>query len=340
MTTYQDAEHVMGMVFGFVPAQVVRVLAALDVADHLVDQPLSTAELAKLTNAHEPSLHRVLRVAVHLGLLALDADGRYELTAAGAPLRGDVRFSVKHLAREMGGEPTWSACGKLDHTVRTGQSGVEHLYGESGYDWLDRNPEEQADLYTWVVESARRDVPAIVAGLDLSKATEVVDIGGGNGILAAGLLAANPGLTATIVDLAVAVEHTRAVLAEAGVADRCSVVVGDFLAGPLPAGRDVYLAKGIVGDWSDADALRMLRNCADAMRADSELVLIDLIMPADGSPGDSLALMSDMCTLACGGQIRTGAHLRGLLGEAGLRITEIGGDQTEGGASLVHAVRQ
>ncbi|HEX3786454.1 MAG TPA: methyltransferase [Pseudonocardiaceae bacterium] len=339
MTTYQDAERLMDMVFGFIPAQVVHVLATLDIADHLVDQPASGAELAKLTASHEPSLRRLLRGAVHLGLLTLDAEGRYELTPAGQPLRGDVQFSIKHLAKEMGGEPTWSACGKLDQTVRTGRSGVQYAFGESGYDWLTKNPDEQADLYTWVVESARRDVPAVVAGLDLSGARTMVDVGGGNGILTAGLLVANPELTGTIFDLAAAQEYTGSLLAESGVAQRCALVVGNFLTDPLPPGQDVYLAKGIVSDWADDDALRILRGCAEAMRADSELVLIDLVMPADDAATDSLALMSDLCTLACGGEVRTEAHLRSLLDDAGLRLVEVGGSQVEGGTSLIRAVR-
>lgn len=339
MTGYQDAERLLNMVFGFIPAQVVHVMATLDLADHLADRPASLDELAKLTASHEPSLHRLLRVAVHLGLLTVDAEGRYELAPPGQLLRGDIHFSVKHLAREMGGDPTWSACGKLAHTVRTGQPAVEYVFGDSGYVWLSKNPDEQSDLYTWVIESARRDVPAVVGRLDLSTARDMVDVGGGNGVLTAGLLTANPGLTGTIFDLPAAQENTRSILEEAGVADRCTLVTGNFLADPLPAGRDVYLVKGIVSDWQDDDARRILRNCAEAMRADSRMVLIDLIMPADGAAADPLALMSDLCTLACGGAIRTEAQLRNLLGEAGLRIVEIGGSQAEGGQSLVYAVK-
>ncbi|QUQ65268.1 methyltransferase [Kutzneria sp. CA-103260] len=339
MTAHKDAARLMDLVFGFIPAQVVHTVATLDLADRLADEPASLEELARLTNCHEPSLRRLLRGAVHLGLLVVNEEGSYELTSSGQLLRADVPCSVKYLAREMGGEPTWSACGRIEHTVRTGQPAVEHVFGRSSYAWMADNPSAEASLYAWVLETARRDAPAFVAALDVADARDMVDVGGGNGILTAGLLAVNPGLTGTIFDRAAGLENARAVLEEAGISDRCSLVVGDFLTDPLPAGRDVYVVKGVLSDWVDDDAVRVLQACHRAMRADSRLFLIDLIMPALDTTSDPVAVMSDLCTLACGGAIRTEKEFRDLLAAAGLRLEEVSGNQAETGASILHVVK-
>ncbi|MEU0885774.1 methyltransferase [Lentzea sp. NPDC005914] len=338
MTVREQAARLMDLVFGFIPAQVVHTMAVLDVADRLAEAPATPPELAKILDCHEPSLRRLLRGAVHFGLVHVDDEDRYALTSSGELLRADVPYSVKHLAREMGSEPTWSACGSLGHTIRTGQPAVEHVFGTSSYAWMTENPDAEASLYHWVIETARRDAPAVVAALDLAGVRDVVDVGGGNGILTAGLLTANPGLTSTVFDRAAGLEHTAAMLADAGVADRCALVTGDFLADPLPAGRDVYVLKGVLSDWVDEHSVEILRNCRTAMRDDSRLLVVDLVMPVD-TASDPLALMSDLCTLACGGAIRTEAEFAGLFAAAGLKLTGISGNQAQTGASILHVVK-
>jgi hypothetical protein len=63
---------------------------------------------------------------------------------------------------------------------------------------------------------------------DLSSIGTVVDVGGGQGRLLAGLLEATPGLSGVLVDRPEVVAGAEAVLRAAGVADRCAVVGGDF----------------------------------------------------------------------------------------------------------------
>ncbi|WET77366.1 methyltransferase [Amycolatopsis sp. QT-25] len=207
--TRQDTARVMDMVFDFVPAQIVRTLATLDLAERLAGGPVPLEELAKLTDCHEPSLRRLLRGAVFLGLLIRNEEGAYELTSAGQLLRADVAGSVKYPALQMAGEPTWSACGKIEHTVRTGQSAVQHVFGQSSYAWLADDPASQALFYQCCTEAARQDVPGLVRSLDLAGAHDLVDVGGGNGVLMAGLLAGNPGLSGTIFDQPAGLETLR-----------------------------------------------------------------------------------------------------------------------------------
>lgn len=338
MTVHEDAGRLMDLVFGFVKAQVVHTMVTLDIAEHLVEAPTTSAGLAERIHCHEPSLRRLLRGAAYLELVTVDADERYTVTRLGQLLCQDAPLSMKYMAKALIGQPMWAACGRLDHTVRTGQAATEHVLGQSAYAWLADHAEEQETLYSWVVESARSDVPRIVDSLDLSGVTSFVDVAGGNGILATALLMAYPRLTGTIFDLATALKNTHPLLAKAGVADRCSLVAGDFLTDPIPAGHDVYLAKGVLSDWAGAAIVHVLRNCRRAMSSDSRLLLVDLIMPAGGT-SDPLAVLSDLCTLPCGGAIRTEAELRELLATAGLRLVAVTGDQSRTGTSVLHVVK-
>ena len=58
------------MVAAFRVSQALYVAAALGIADHLADGPKDSDELARLTGAHAPSLHRLLRALAGIGVFA------------------------------------------------------------------------------------------------------------------------------------------------------------------------------------------------------------------------------------------------------------------------------
>lgn len=149
----------------------------------------------------------------------------------------------------------------------------------------------------------------------------------------------NAGLSGTIFDQAAGLENTQATLEDAGVADRCTLVAGDFLTDPLPAERGAYVVKSVLCDWGDDDVVRILRSCRQAMCADSTLFVIDMVLPEGDTTPDPVALMSDLCTLARGGAIRTEKEFGALFAEAGLRPVEISGGQPGTHTNILRAVK-
>jgi hypothetical protein len=105
------------------------------------------------------------------------------------------------------------------------------------------------------------------------------------------------------------------------VADRCEVIAGDFFTA-VPQDADGYVLKLILHDWSDEQALRILRVVRAAMRPDSRLLILDAVIP----PGDAFdqAKVLDVQMLALtGGRERTQEDFEKLLDAAGLRLHEI-----------------
>ena len=70
---------------------------------------------------------------------------------------------------------------------------------------------------------------------------KLVDVGGGEGALMAGILA-NPKLRGVVFDMPRVAEGANAQIAAAGLADRCEFVGGDFFE-TVPAGADAYTAE-------------------------------------------------------------------------------------------------
>jgi len=113
-----------------------------------------------------------------------------------------------------------------------------------------------------------------------------------------------------------------AVLARAGVLDRCQVLGGSFFDG-VPAGADAYLLKRIIHDWDDAPATAILSRCREAMPGRGVLLLVERLLPAVApSAADETVTFLDLDMMVMnGGRERTEAGYRALLEAAGLRHT-------------------
>src|ERR1700722_16320922 len=66
----------------------------------------------------------------------------------------------------------------------------------------------------------------------------------------------------------------------AGVADRCRIVPGDFLAS-VPTGADAYVVSNVLMDCDDAVAITLLGNCRVAMVPTGRLFVVERVIPAD-----------------------------------------------------------
>jgi hypothetical protein len=90
----------------------------------------------------------------------------------------------------------------------------------------------------------------------------------------------------------------------------------------VPEGADAYILKGVIHDWSDDDALRILKRCRQAIKDDGRLLLVEMILKPSGEPdpgtfGDVL-----MLTLV-GGRERTESDFRALLLKAGFELLRV-----------------
>lgn len=94
------APHVQLIQMGgaFAVSSIVYATAKLGLADQLASGPKSAAELADPMHVHAPSLYRLMRTLVSLGILAERTEQRFALTEVGEALKtgapGSARSSV------------------------------------------------------------------------------------------------------------------------------------------------------------------------------------------------------------------------------------------------------
>jgi len=88
----------------------------------------------------------------------------------------------------------------------------------------------------------------------------------------------------------------------------------------VPEGADAYFMKHILHDWSDADCLRILANCARAMSDRAKLLVCEKLVPPGNDPNVAKTMDLVMLVMTDGGRERTEAEFRGLFTRAGLRM--------------------
>jgi len=224
--------------------------AKLGIADLLGTGPQRCDDLAKATGTHAPALRRVLRLLASAGVFAETEDGRFELTPVGSCLQsGPGSFRpVALLFTSPGVRAAW---GDLLHSVRTGEPALSHVFGVGSFEYFAQHPEEAAVFDEAMGAFTAMVAIAVAAAYDFSRFGTIIDVGGGEGALLAGILRANPALRGVVFDMPRVAEGANETIAAAGLGDRCEFVGGDFFEA-VPGGGDAYILKHVIHDWDDA----------------------------------------------------------------------------------------
>src|SRR4051812_50176767 len=88
---------------------------------------------------------------------------------------------MRSTAMVMGEEWVWRPWGALLHSIKTGETAFDHLYGKGAFDWLKEHPAEARLFDDFQAEGTRRSAEAVARAYDFSSTRTVVDIGGGAG---------------------------------------------------------------------------------------------------------------------------------------------------------------
>jgi hypothetical protein len=306
---------------GYWISQSLYVAAKLGLPDLLESGPKRPEDLAHATGTHAPSLYRLLRAPLaSVGVFNEKPDGTFTQTPLSAGLRSSPTGAQRAMAIMMG-EEHYRAWGELLYSVQTGKPAFDHLFGKPIFNYLAEHP-EQARIFDDAMTGVHgAETRAMLNAYDFSPINTLVDVGGGNASLLSVVLQQHRTMNAVLFDRPDVVENARANLRRAGLEARCKVVGGNFFES-VPEGGDAYLLRHIIHDWDDAQALTILRNCRQAMKAKTRLLLVESVIPPGNNPFFGKLLDLTMLVLP-GGQERTEAQYGELFAGAGFRLSRI-----------------
>ncbi len=320
--TVPPSVALLQLVAGSWIGRAISVAAKLGIADLLGDGPRGCDDLARTVGAHAPTLYRLLRTLASVGVFAEAEGGRFALTPLAECLRTEAPNSIRAYAIMLGEGWFWRPWGDLPHSVATGGSGFEHVFGMSLFEYLGRQPEAAAIYNEAMTNRSRQVNAAVLAACDFSGIHKLVDVGGGHGALLEAILAAHSGMTGVLFDLPQVVEGARGRLGAAGLLDRCELVGGDFFES-APRGGDAYLLKHVLHDWDDERAVAILRSCYRAMARGARLLVVEIVIPPGNGPSFGKMLDLQMLVMYHGGRERTQAEYAALFAAAGFELARV-----------------
>ena len=331
-----DAMTLMNLTAGKWVSQAIAVAAELGIADLLKDGTKTAAEIARLSNASEESVYRLLRALGSVGLFAETGNRKFRLTAMGKLLRTDSPQALGAYARFVGHGSTWLPWGDLVHSVRTGEPAFDHVFAMPIFDYFAKTPEAAAVFDAAMTSISTWESKAVVAAYDFPGIATLVDVAGGHGLMIMTILKANKKMHGVLFDLPHVTAGAATLLRSGGVADRCQIVSGDFFTS-VPEGGDAYIMKHILHDWDDDRAVQILRNCYSAMGRGGKVLIVDPVIPSGNAAHFGKLLDLEMLALTPRGRERTQAEFRELLKRSGFKLRRV--IPTETHLSIVEAVR-
>jgi SAM-dependent methyltransferase len=310
------------MISGVWLAQLIYAAARLGIADLLKDGPKSIENIAQSTNTQVPYLYRALRALASYGIFSEVEKGTFALTPLAETLQEGTPDSMRNLAITCGEDYYFTPFGQIIHTLQTGKSAFHKTHGIGLFEYLTKNPEMEIFFNKAMPDYTSQINIGFVATYDFSQATKVLDIGGGYGQLIIPVLKKYPHLKGILFDRPTVIDGSKKSIADAGLADRCECVGGNFFEG-VPSGGDVYMLSSIIHGWDDKDSAAILGNCRRAMVDNGKLLLADLVVAPGNEPSFAKIHDINLMIAADSGKERTEEEFRKLFELAGLKLTRI-----------------
>jgi O-methyltransferase domain len=295
----------------------IAMVAEIGIADRVATAPATPDALASACNVDADALMRVLRFLASHEVFEADAHGAIRNTPISELLRstpGSMRDQVRAAWQDV----IWDTYRQLPVTLRTGEPAFDKAFGMPFFDYLAAHPEIGARFDASMALMSMPENAALAAAYPFEGT--VVDVGGGRGGLLSAILRQHPAARGVLFDQASVLQDVGQLLV-AGQLDRCTLCEGDFFTA-VPAGGDLYVLKRILHDWSDADALRVLRACRAALHGDARVLVVDAVLSPGNAPDPNKMLDVGIMALTRGRE-RTAEDFQRLFAAAGLTLRRI-----------------
>ncbi len=315
MTKKWTAEEILNMARLFQPACVLGAAAELDVFSPLQEKQMTAKALVSEIGTDLRATTILLDALVAMEFLTKQ-DDIYSIPENVAKLLTEksdqsVLPGIRHLANC---HRRWVM---LSSVTQTGKS-------------AERTPSirgAEADQAAFIDAMHNFSSPLadeVVEKLQPLKFERLLDIGGASGTWTIALLNAVPQAKATIFDLPPVISMTERRISDAGMADRVTLMPGDFYTDDLPEGADLAWLGAICHQNSREQNQTLFAKIHKALKADGVMVIRDVVMdPSHTSPKSGALFAVNMLVNTPEGGTYTFDEYKKDLNEAGFAQVEL-----------------
>jgi hypothetical protein len=280
----EKVQEISAITYGFMASKALFAALEFDLFTHIARGADSMGALVQATRIPENRLQTLLAALKSLGLVSeagdrfANAPATSRYLVAGAP--GDFRDYV----RFVNGAFQYEAFRHLDGALRGNRifpdkGTYEGLVYETGIGEQFSSAQHSGSLGPARLMAKR---------VNLNGRTRLLDVGGGSGAYSLAFCAANPRLSATILDFPQTVDTAKRYAREAGFTERIAHVAGNAITTDWPSGHDVVLMSYVWSAVGANDILELAKRAVAALPP-SGLVLVHDFMVDDAREGPPFA---------------------------------------------------
>ncbi len=246
----------------------------LDLFSALHENPRSSSQLAEEFSLTVRPLDLLLNALVAMRVLTKKDDCFSNTEVAQRYLVKSQKEYVGHLLLLHDAE--WENWGKLEETIRTGQSPVsQHVF--------ETNPEMGTNVLSVLHRIGRESGPNLAKRMQLDGAMTLLDVGGGAGTNAIACCQEYPNLKATVFDLPQTLVMTEKVIRQVGLDDRIQTQSGNFHHDAFDGTFDAALMSDILHYQSGETNAKLVAKIHDSLSDGGQLVIKDRFLDQSGT---------------------------------------------------------
>lgn len=287
----------------------------LDIFSWLPENPSTAAEICGHFEIHPRPTDVLLTLSRANDLLSFESGRYHATTKAREHLMQSSPWSLAAYYASLEDRPVVK---EVLGVLRTGRPARwESEMTEA--DWHGAMEDRAfAEMFTAAMDCRGRFLGQVLGRkLDLEGRTRLLDIGGGSGIYACCLVAANAGLCATVFEKEPVDEIARRQIVVRGLEDRVAVTAGDMFNDPYPDGHDIHLLSNVLHDWDVPEVEAILRKSYESLPAGGLLVAHEAFLNEDKSGPLAVAEYSTILVTITQGRCYGCGEISGMMEEAG-----------------------
>jgi cyclopropane fatty-acyl-phospholipid synthase-like methyltransferase len=225
----------------FMASRLVIAAERLEIFRKLEGKALSDQEIEKLLNLHPKHTKIFLNALVSLGMLHKKGN---QYTNSNLVTKYFIEESSIHWTRQYSKEcvDSYKALTFLEKTLTSGKS-YRALTGKkkrSYVEEMEKNPQQAEDFTQMLYHHHQNDAKALAEHLELEGFRNLLDVGGGSGVMSIALAKKYPKLRACVLDIEPVCQTAKKIIDREGLSKRIITLKGDMFA-ELPQGFDVVM---------------------------------------------------------------------------------------------------
>jgi hypothetical protein len=300
----------------------IAAVAKYNVADHIGHEEMSTQQIAEKEGIDADMLCRVLKFLETKGIFAQVPQKKctFRNNRMSSYLLESHVNSVKFMAKEQLIE--YKLFDNIDEIIRTGVTESYRTAISSAWGTDDA----RINFGKFMSKVTVMSIASIVEEFDFTPYKSMIDIGGSVGQVLSRVLERYPNMTGVLFDIPQVVQDAKQEWSQDHNLERISFVGGDFFESipsldPITMKPiDLYFMKMILHDWSDQDAIKILKQVRSAMSINATLVIAEASLHEGHHVGNR---HSDIVMTVIGGKERDTEQFNELFSASGLKLERV-----------------